>query len=499
MNVVDYLLENARDLEEIAMLMDKTETSYGELGSRIRAVQRFIREHDAGENILILADNSPFFVEAYIGIMADGRVVVPMLPRSSEPALDFVIKSCNITTAFVQKKYIGKITEKYHSVKNIVIDLKDEKHSDMGSLDGARIDPVDVDMKKRPAVIVFTSGSTGDPRGVIISHNNLKANTESIVEYLELTSKDRVMAVMPFSYCYGASLLHTHLRVGGSIVINNRFMFPGKVLEEINEKRCTGFAGVPSHFQILLRKTKMKEMTFPALKYVTQAGGKLPTPFISELIKALPTTNVIIMYGQTEATARLSYLPTGRLKDKLGSMGKGIPGVKLEVLDKEGRAVKPGEVGEIVASGENIMMGYWQLPEETAKVLRNGRLYTGDLATVDEDGFIFVVDREKQIIKCGGYRVSPKEIEDVIVTLPEVVEAAAIGVPDEILGEGIKAFVTLKDPRHPITTEKDVIDLCKRELPSYKCPKHVEFVDGLPKNDYGKVMKEELKRREAKG
>jgi acyl-CoA synthetase (AMP-forming)/AMP-acid ligase II len=215
-------------------------------------------------------------------------------------------------------------------------------------------------------------------------------------------------------------------------------------------------------------------------------------------MKALPTTNVVIMYGQTEATARLSYLPTERLKDKLGSMGKGIPGVKLEVLNKEDKPVRPGEVGEIVATGENVMMGYWQLPEETARVLRSGRLYTGDLATVDEDGFIFVVDREKQIIKSGGYRVSPKEIEDVIVTIPEIVEAAVIGVQDDLLGEAIKAFITLRDPNHPGISVNDVISLCKKELPSFKVPKHVEFVDGLPKNEYGKVMKEELKKREAR-
>ena len=226
-------------------------------------------------------------------------------------------------------------------------------------------------------------------------------------------------------------------------MLNNRFMFPEKVLDEMAEKKCTGFAGVPSTYQILLRRTHFAKRSFPALRWLQQAGGKLPNPFIQEIRRAFPQVRLFVMYGQTEATARLSYLPPELLDEKLGSIGKGLPGSRLEVLKDDGTPVRPGrdEVGEIVASGDNITLGYLNDAEETARFFRNGRLFTGDMARVDRDGFIFIVERARDFIKAMGNRVSPKEIEEVLSQMPEVVEAAVIGVPDEIWGEAIKAYL----------------------------------------------------------
>jgi len=350
-----------------------------------------------------------------------------------------------------------------------------------------------VEQENDLAAVIFTSGSTGVPKGVMLTHENLITNTDSIIQYLQLTADDRIMVVLPFSYCFGTSLLHTHLRVGGSVVINNMFMFPGKVLDEINEKKCTGFAGVPGTYQILLRRSPIKKMKFPSLRYVQQAGGKLTNVFITELREALPTTKVFIMYGQTEATARLSYLPPELLDTKLGSIGKGIPGTTIEVLDKDGKPVKPGETGEIVASGKNIMKGYWKDPEGTANVIKGGKLYTGDLGTVDEDGYVYLTEREKDIIKSSGYRVSPKEIEDQISEIPDIVEVAVIGIPDEILGEVPKAFVSV---RSKSITSDDIIAFCRQHLPPFKVPKEVEFLADLPKNTSSKIDKQQLRKME---
>lgn len=350
----------------------------------------------------------------------------------------------------------------------------------------------DINLKEDVAVILFTSGSTGKPKGVMLTHFNLIYNTDSIIDYLKLTQKDRVETVLPFYYCYGTSILHTHFRVGGSLVINNKFMFPQTVIEDINKYNCTGFSGVPSTYQILLRMTDMKNTKFPTLRYITQAGGKLPEIFIKQLIDILGVVDIFIMYGQTEATARLSYLPPYLIKEKMNSIGRGIKGTQLQVLNSQGNKVKVGEIGEVVAQGGNIMKGYFNDKQATDKVLIKGNLYTGDVAKVDDDGFIYIVAREKNIIKSGGIRISPKEIEDIILQIPEVVECAVIGVLDDILGEAVKAFVVIVSDK-TFVDFKYILDFCKKQLPSYKIPRYIEFLNALPKNSSGKVLIKKLK------
>ncbi|MBU6411470.1 MAG: AMP-binding protein, partial [Verrucomicrobia bacterium] len=344
------------------------------------------------------------------------------------------------------------------------------------------------------ASLMFTSGSTGSPKGVMVTHRNIECNSRDIIAYLGLQPDDRVMAVLPFHYCFGLSLLHTHLMAGGSVVLNNEFkLFPESVLVEMQRKECTGFAGVPSTYQILLRNSRFRQMTFPKLRWFQQAGGRLPNACIQELREAFPTVRFFLMYGQTEGTARLSYLPPERLADKPGSIGRGLPTTKLEVLRTDGTPVAPGsdEIGEIVASGGNIAPGYWNDPVETGRFFRNGRLHTGDLARVDSEGFIFIVEREREMIKTGGNRVSAKEVEDVIAELPEVVEAAVVGAPHELLGEAIKALVVPAGDAG--LAARDVLAHCHRRLPSFKVPEEVIFVRCLPHNSSGKILKAKLK------
>jgi long-chain acyl-CoA synthetase len=255
------------------------------------------------------------------------------------------------------------------------------------------------------------------------------------------------------------------------------------------EYKCTGFAGVPSHFQLLLRKSdSFKKTTFPDLKYVTQAGGKLATIFIDEFINSFPAVKFFVMYGQTEATARLSYLPPDLYLRKKGSMGKGIPGVELKVINERGEKIKPGETGEVVARGENIMMGYFADEEGTKNTIRGEWLFTGDLGTVDEDDFIFLTARKKEIIKLGGKRISPKEIEAVILEIPEVVDCTIEGIYDEVLGEAIKAIVII-NPSENKSINSDLIKKhCSNHLALYKIPQIIEFRDDLTISSSGKKI-----------
>jgi acyl-CoA synthetase (AMP-forming)/AMP-acid ligase II len=339
--------------------------------------------------------------------------------------------------------------------------------------------------------LMFTSGTTGKPRAVRVTGRNIQANTESIIEYLGLDRDQRILVVLPFYYCFGASLLHTHLRVGGSLVLCNTFAYPETALDMIEQTVCTGFAGVPSTYQTLLRNTSLPRRGLKTLGKIQQAGGKLPVVFIKELMAALPEAQIYIMYGQTEATARLSYLPPELLESKLGSIGQGIPGVRLSVLNEAGYPVKPSEVGEIMAWGENVSPGYLNEPEASAEKFSSGCLHTGDLATIDEDGFIYIVDRKSDFIKCLGHRVSSQDIEADILQITDVVSAAAIGVPDDVQGEAIIVFVTVK--KNTTLAQDDIIAYCRQHMARHMVPKEVIFVDSLPLNAHGKVVKAKLR------
>jgi acyl-CoA synthetase (AMP-forming)/AMP-acid ligase II len=340
------------------------------------------------------------------------------------------------------------------------------------------------------AAIIYTSGSTGTPRGVMLTHRNITANTDSIVQYLGLASADRVMVVLPFYYVYGLSLLHTHIAVGGTLVLDNRFAFPNVVLKAMREHAVTGFAGVPSTFALLLHRSNLASTPLPALRYVTQAGGAMPPARIQEWLRVLPQVPFFVMYGATEASARLTYLPPEELLKRPGSIGRAIPNVDVRVLRDDGQAADVGEVGELVARGPNIARGYWGRPEETQERFGPDGYRTGDLGYVDQDGFFHLVGRRNEMLKIGAHRVSPREIEDILHEHPAVHEAAVVGAPDEILGEAAVAYVVLRDGLQ--ATDRDLILFARSRVPEHKVPVRVAIVAEIPKTPAGKLDKRAL-------
>ena len=467
--------------------------TYGELREKVvQIASRLLDQgHLKGERIGILSENSPFFVAAYLGIIRAGLTAVPFQTEVTSGTFSQVVLSTGIRAVLVSNRFLNRAQA---WAEQLGLPIMPEHYGEC-PLGSARAPVPEIDDSHNLAALMFTSGSTGSPKGVMVTHRNIQSNTLDIISYMGLSRDDRVMIVLPFHYCFGLSLLHTHLMVGGSIVLNNEFkLFPEAVLTEMQGKECTGFAGVPSTYQILLRRSRFRELAFPRLRWFQQAGGKLPNPCIQEILLSFPQVKYFLMYGQTEGTARLSYLPPERIEDKLGSIGNGLPSTRLEVLKTDGTPVTPGsdEIGEIVAAGDNITLGYWNDPVETEKFFKDGRLHTGDLARVDSDGFIFVVERERDMIKSGGNRVSAKEIEDVITELPEVVEVAVVGAPHELLGEAIKALVVPKlDAR---ITPQDVEAHCRRRLPTFKVPEDVIFLTSMIHNGSGKILKQELRR-----
>ncbi|KPL14456.1 MAG: AMP-dependent synthetase [Bacteroides sp. SM23_62] len=485
MNVFDYFLTDSKSLDKDLILGRAETASYQEIfGKSLALAAKIRKEIGENKNVLVLFPNSSWFIITYLAIFKSGNVCVPLNTDIEQKNLDYIIDQCKPAVAFISKRLKPKL-----NLDGIT--LYDEDCLMALSSQGRDRFAEETNFDdKRLAEIIFTSGSTGEPKGVMLSHRNLIANTRSILEYLNLTSEDTIEIVLPFYYCYGLSLLHTHLRVGGSVVLNNTFIFLGSVLDDLNKYKCTGFSGVPSHFQLLLRNsTSFKTMDLPYLRYVTQAGGKLHDVFIEEFREAFPDVVFYVMYGQTEATARLSYLPPEFLPEKLGSMGKGIPGVELDIFNDKGQPAGVGEVGEIVARGDNIMSGYLNDEELTAKTLKNGWLHTGDLAQKDEDGFFFITARTKEIIKVGGNRVSPKEVESVILTLPEVVDCTITGEFDEMLGELLKAEITLVPKTDKDLAKEEILKKCASELISYKVPQKIEFLDRVNIAATGKKVK----------
>lgn len=483
--------------------------TYGELNHQADQVAAFLvgLAVKPGDRVAILLENSFDYIAAHFGVLKAGAVEVSLNTELAADGLKQLLLDCEAQVLIAANKFAKQWT-------GIIGDLPDLKHLVLDQ-DLKRIAPSSVsvplhflteayqtEVASAPNVrridldlasLIYTSGSTGEPKGVMLSHLNLTSNMQSIVTYLGLQPDDRMMVVLPFYYVYGRSLLYSHFLSGGSIVIENRFAFSAIVLNGMRDLEVTGFAGVPSTFSILLKKTDLKARQFPKLRFVTQAGGGMAPALQKEVVEAFPQAKVFVMYGSTEASPRLTYVEPDMLPRKWGSIGHAIPNVEVVVLDEHGKRVPTGTPGEIAARGSNIMMGYWKSPDATAEVLRNGYYYTGDLGYEDSDGYIFLTGRARDIIKAGGNRVSAKEIEDVVLEIAGVLETAVIGVPDEVLGEAIKVFVVRC---HATLTEEDVKVHLQRRLPAFKHPKWVEFREELPKNQSGKILKAVLRQAE---
>lgn len=503
--LIDRLLTLSaeRRPEAAALVQGGRRSSYAELCDKAGRFSGALRELGVrrGQRVAIALENSAEYLIAHFGVLMAGGVSVPVYHGLPPASFNRIAADCGPVAVISKPLFYKGLTKSPGAASNarhiITGPVSDDDRSkgansfeDCLGCPGRASDEgrVDDDL----ATIIYTSGTTGDPKGVMLSHRNLGANTSSIVSYLSLTAEDSVMVVLPFYYSYGNSVLLTHIMQGATLVADNSFMYPNKVLETIAAEKVTGFAGVPSTFAILCHRSNFRNMSFPALRYMTQAGGAMPHEMAFELLKVVPHAKIYIMYGQTEASARLSYLPPEDIYKKAGSVGTAIPGVKLEVLGEDGSPVKPGETGEIVASGENIMMGYWGRPAETEAVLRDGKLRTGDMATVDEDGYIYIMSRRTDIIKSGAHRIAPREIEEALLKDPGVFEAAVVGRPDAILGESICAFVVLKEGRN--ATADALTRLVREHLPLYKVPKEIFFIKSLPKTENMKVKKTELKK-----
>jgi long-chain acyl-CoA synthetase len=336
------------------------------------------------------------------------------------------------------------------------------------------------------AMIVYTSGSTGRPKGVLLSHDNLLSNLRASNSLMGLSAADSILVVVPLSFIHGRMQLLLHAMIGGTAAFSAGFQYPQKIVAELLEHRVTGFSGVPYHVTALLERGGLGRRRLPDLRYVLVTGGALSAVTLRALTAALAGVAIHVAYGLTEASPRVTHLGAPDLLARPSCSGRPVPGVRVEILDEDGTPLGPGEVGEVVVSGPNVMRGYVSGDEVALGAIDlEGRLRTGDLGRLDGDGFLYVVGRKSEMIKTAGERVFPREIEEIIDAHPAVRESAALGVPDAMLGERIVACVVLETGAR--VEADDLRGHCLSVLPFARTPREIRFVDELPKTPSGKI------------
>jgi len=505
----DYLIQSARVLsEKIALVCMKQRLTYSELDAHSNALANSLVAAgvDRGDRVVIFADNTVETVISFWAVLKANAVVSIVNPLTKSDKLGYLLEDCRpaalITDAHIYSVFAEPARACPH-LRCIIVSgsLDDAKLAGLPHAQrwadaiagGARAAPpartcIDIDL----AAIIYTSGSTGDPKGVMLTHRNMLTACTSIASYLELQEDEVILGVLPLAFDYGLYQMIMAFRTGARLVLERSFTFPAQILNLMVAEGVTGFPGVPTIFSILAELKSLKDYDLSKIRYVSNTAAALPVKHILMLRDIFPTARIYSMYGLTECK-RCTYLPPQDIERKPSSVGIAIPNTEMWIVDEDGNKVAPGTVGQLVIRGATVMKGYWEKPEATAKKLRPGPLpgeqvlYTGDYCKMDEEGYLYFIGRMDDIIKSRGEKVAPKEVENILMNIPGVREAAVIGVPDEILGQAVKAFVVLEDG--VAISEKQLQKECQSRLENFMVPKHIVVLASLPKTDTGKIKK----------
>ena len=504
--------------EKEALVQGEQRLSYEEVSARTAGLARGLRQAglERGDRIGIYLEASVPQVISIFGISQAGGVFVPINATLFPDQVAHIAKDSGMTALITTPAKIATLAEilpQIPSLKFVVVvaggDVPDismplhsfEEFCESKGEAAWRDEAIEKDL----AAILYTSGSTGKPKGVMLSHANVMAGSTIVSTYLGITESERILAVLPFSFDAGMNQLMTAFQQGGTIVLIN-FVFARDIVQALLKERITGLAGVPTVWSLLAQpNSTLQKQPLPHLRYITNTGGAMPQAVLKILRQTLTNTRIVLMYGLTEAF-RSTYLPPEELDRRPTSMGRAIPDTEILVLDEAGRRCKPGEIGELVHRGPTVSMGYWGRPEDTNRVLRPNPLlppelgdcekvcYSGDLVKMDEDGFLYFVGRRDTMIKSSGFRISPTEVEEALFQSGKLRLAAVIGIPDEVLGQTIKAFVVPKNGEK--LDSAALLASCGEKLPRYMVPKAIEVMEELPKTSSGKVDYPALRKRE---
>ena len=505
----DYLHTSAHVApEKVALVCKQNRVTYAELNARSNALANTLVANGVqrGDRVVIFADNSVETVVAIWATLKANAVASIINPLTKADKLNYLLKDCR-PTALIADQHLYSVfatpAKDCPHLKLVIVSgdivndrlstLPHSKRWDAAIAAGDRYKAperrcIDIDL----AAIIYTSGSTGDPKGVMLSHRNMLTACTSISSYLEVQHDEVILCVLPLAFDYGLYQMIMAFQLGARLVLERSFAFPAQILNLMVAEGVTGFPGVPTIFAILAELKSLKDYDFSNIRYVTNTAANLPVKHILMLRDIFPHSRIYSMYGLTECK-RCTYLPPRDLDRKPSSVGIAIPNTELWVIDEDGNKVGPNVVGQLVIRGATVMQGYWEKPEATAKKLKPGPLpgervlHTGDYCRLDDEGYLYFVGRMDDVIKSRGEKVAPKEVENALMNIPGVREAAVIGVADDVLGQAVKAFVVLEDGVD--MTEKQLQKECQSRLENFMVPKMIAVVPDLPKTDTGKIKK----------
>ncbi len=490
------------DPGRVALIFDERSYSYGELDARIeRAADALAaRGIRRGRRVAVMLQNSLEFIDAYYGTLRLGAAVVPINAMYKRREVEHILRDSEPSAAIVDAALWDQAAGAFADVPVATVALAgDVPHPPAGAFAwdeltrGAPPRGAFAPLPDDLALIIYTSGTGGKPKGAMHSHRTLLTNCRQSSRMLrrQFGARDRALTPLPLAHLYALqSALNQMFRVGGSLVLMRRFDALG-MLANAERYRCTFLTGAPPMFVRWTAMPELRSFDLSSLRIVTCGAAPLAAPVLQAFEDA---TGIAVSesYGLTEAGPTTHSNSNGPV-DKIGTVGPPAPDVEARLIALDGREAAPGETGEIVVRSPSLMLGYWRNPAATAQALRGGWLYTGDVGTVDADGYYTIVDRLKDMIAAGGYKIWPREVEEALAMHPDVAEVAVVGMPDADLGERPAAFVV---PRPGASLgAAEIVSFAKRTLAAYKTPARVDFVDELPRSTTGKLLRRELRDR----
>lgn len=485
-----------------------TSVTYNELNETVTRFAAGLQSlgFQKGDHIALLLGNSPYFIVSLYGALRAGLTVIPINPAYTKNELLYILQNGDVKAVVIQESLISmmnSLQEELQSVGHVIVcrETKDDinergltklfkgKMKTFSVLVGydAPFSPPKL-YEDDTAVILYTSGTTGRPKGAMLSHGNIYSNARDIAVYLSMTETDRVITALPMFHVFCLTVMLNASVVQGAEMIILPAFSPREVCKAARENKATIFAGVPTMYAFLLQYSEADPVDFSFIRLCISGGASMPVSLLKQFEEKF-SVRISEGYGLSEASPVTCFNPLDRPR-KAGSIGCSVPNVENKVVNELGEEAVPGQIGELIVSGPNVMKGYYKMPEETAAAIREGWLYTGDLAYQDREGYFYIVDRKKDLIIVGGYNVYPREVEEVLYEHSGIFEAAVLGVPDPDYGEAVLAFIVRKETS---LTEEEIQKYCESRLVSYKVPKSIAFLPELPKNTTGKILRRSLK------